>query len=126
MPVGWINIWLEAFFVGGGEVLCMMCDFVGSAQMSVTLTLCFKVQKDSFTRITSFRGKKCCSTVFCLRVTRKATLSLQLCFSPGFWPNANCNLSQGRLSSALFKCSKQNKSFAYSELSKQLGNLTGT
>lgn len=57
---------VTCLFVGGGGILCMMCDFIGITQASVTLTLRFQAQTGSFTRITNFREKekvlfkKCC------------------------------------------------------------------
>lgn len=43
--------------VDGGGFLCIVCDFIGMAQMNVTLTLGFQAQAGSFTRITNFREK---------------------------------------------------------------------
>lgn len=43
--------------VDGDGVLCMVCDFIGMAQMNVGLTLVYQAQTGNFTRIINFREK---------------------------------------------------------------------
>lgn len=83
--------------------------------MSVTLALGFKAQTGSFTTITNFREK--------VKVLFNYSLS-ELPAGPRL--SVSCNISGGEGSSALCKCLKQTKAAGYSELSKQLGDLTGT